>query len=389
MKHYFLALVLGSVVLFTGCGNEQATTTITKQSVDLSLQSTGELLSSDTITLGPPMVRNGWQQKITYLVPEGNWVKKGQRILAFDKQAQMEFLRKAQNDLATEKQKLASQKLDSEQDQEQLKLDIAEAQMQLTKAQKKAEQDGDYAAQHDVKKLVIDLAIAKKELALSEFKRRTKQQQVEIEFNIIQAEVQRLEAEVEEFKAAIASLTIKAPRDGIAVYVQERDGSKPAQGDQIFVARKVIELPNLEKMQVKSTIPEQEVSRVSIGQKVKIHFDAIPNRVFNGKVSSLGQVVRVKSRQEPSMVFDAQISIDNPDRELMRPGMAARLSIVEDQLSDVVLLPESSIHYDGDDSLVFVKSVIGKSSKPVNILGRQNGKVIVTGDLADGDEVFL
>lgn len=384
----FIALV--SCLALMACQQDDVkTVNVSKTTFDLSLQSTGELASSDTVTIGPPMVKRGWQQKITYLIPEGTWVKKGQKIVAFDAQQQMEFLREANNKLAQEKQKLQSQNLDNEQNEQQMKLDVAEAKMNLTKAQRKAEQDGDYAAQLEVKKLAIELKIAEKAYALSQFKHANKIEQAEVEQEITKAEVARLQAEVNEYKKALGSLTIKAPKDGIVVYVPDHDGSKPAEGDQVYVARKVIELPNLDKMIVKTTIPEQDISRVTLGQAVKIKLDAIPDKRFSGKVSSLGQVVRIKSRQEPSMVFDAEITIDNPDVELMRPGMAARLNIIEKQLNDVVSLPESSVHYSGDKSFVFIKSMFGQSEKPVQIVGRQNGRVLVEGEIDSGDEVVL
>lgn len=387
MKTIIVFLFCG---LLCACGgDEQQRLSIELKQVSLSLKSTGELASDDTITIGPPSVRGSWQHKITYLIPEGTVVKKGQKIIAFDSQKQRERLRKANNELATEKQKLASQQLDSEQDLEQLKLDIAEAKMNLTKAQKKSAQDGDYMARLEVKKLEIDHKISLKAFELSTFKNQNKKQQVTVENEISRAEVERLQAEVKEFQQAIGKMTKMAPKDGIVVYLPNNEDSKPAEGDNIFMAQKVIELPNLNKMIVETTIPEQDVSRVAIGQLVQIKLDALPDRLFNGKIESLGKVVRVKSRLEPSMVFDAVISIDNPDSSVMRPGMSVRLDIIEKQLDKVIELPPESIHYDKDDSFVQIPSLFGSKQVAVKIVGRQNNKVLVTGELKDGDEVLL
>ncbi len=385
MKKFVIALLLGVLV---GCGSDAPSITAQIEDVNLSLATTGELASSETIEVGPPFVRRTWQYKISFIIPEGTWVKKGDVIVGFDAQQQHERLRTSKNKLATEKKKLQSQALDNEQNVEKLKLDIAETKMKLLKAERKSTQDGDYSRALDIKKLKIDLAIATKEMALITYRQGNKKQQVALDNQINQAEVERLTAEVNERKKAISDMKVKAPKDGIVVYLPGNEQKKPATGDNVFMAQKLIELPNLNKMIVRTTIAENDVSRISIGQKVAIELDAIQDKTFWGKVSALGQVVRVKSRQEPSKVYDATITIDEPDVELMRPGMAARLKIQERALTQVVSVPLKSIHYDNQQAQVFVKSALGKSAIDVAVLGQSAGNAYIKGDLSNGDQIL-
>jgi len=385
MKYLVIALCLGGLV---ACGNDAPTITAQVEDVSLSLATTGELASSETIEVGPPFVKRTWQYKISFIIPEGTWVKKGEVILGFDAQQQHERLRTSQNKLATEEKKLQSQALDNEQNVEQLKLDIAQTKMKLEKAQRKSTQDGDYSRALDIKKLKIDLAIATKEMALISYRQGNKRQQIVLIHQINQAEVERLRAEVKERKQAIGAMKVKAPKDGIVVYLPGEEQKKPASGDNVFMAQKLIELPNLNKMIVKTTIAENDVSRISIGQRVAIELDAILDKTFWGKVSSLGQVVRVKSKQEPSKVYDATITIDDPDVELMRPGMAVRLKIQEQQLSQVISVPLKSIHYEKHQAQVFVKGTLGQSAVDITVLGQSAGSAYIKGDLSNGDQIL-
>ena len=380
---------VAAALLLSGCNDEQPTLTAKKEQVNISLQSTGELASSDTVSISPPMIRYTWQHKITFLIPEGTWVEKGQQIVRFDTQQQHEKLRETLNQLATETQKLASKKLDNEAEQESLKLKIAEAKMELKKASEKAKQDGDYAAKNDVKKLLLDLEIAKKSLELANFEYSNHQQLAEVEQEMISANIRRLTSQKNERQQAIKSLTINAPKGGIVVYLPEHDGSKPAEGDNVFFAQKIIELPNLSQMTVKTTIPEQEISRIQLGQQVEIKLDAIPNKVFAGTIESLGQIVRVKSKQEPRKVYDAVVRIESPDPELMRPGMAARLNIIEKQYDDVFVLPHSTVRTENNKHYIEVKTVLSNETKEVEILARQQDGIVVTGQIKAGDEVIL
>lgn len=386
MKRIIISLGL---LLLSACSNEAPSIAAQYEDVNLHLATTGELASLETIEVGPPFVKRTWQYKITYLIPEGTWVKKGDVIVGFDAQQQHERLRSSKNKLATEKKKLQSQSLDNEQNVEKLKLDIAETKMKLKKAQRKSTQDGDYSRALDIKKLKIDLAIAEKEMVLIAYRQNNKRQQIALEHQINEAEVERLRAEVNERQQGISDMRVKAPKDGIVVYLPGEEQKKPAAGDSVFMAQKLIELPNLNKMIVRTTIAENDVARISVGQKVAIELDAIQDTTFWGKVSELGQVVRVKSQSEPSKVYDATIVIDQPDVELMRPGMAARLKIQEQQLTQVITVPVKSLHYNEKQAQVFVKGTLGSRAVDVNLLGQNAGKAYIQGDLANGDQILL
>ncbi|NRA61245.1 MAG: efflux RND transporter periplasmic adaptor subunit [Psychrobium sp.] len=383
-------VILMSALLLVACNKQDEPVVKAKTSdVNLTLISTGELASSDTVLVGPPLVKRMWQYKITFLVPEGTWVKKGQPIMGFDAQQLHERLRNSKNKLATETKKLQSQALDSEQDIEKIKLDVAHTKMELLKAQRKSSQDGDYTAAIKVKKLVIDLELAKKKLVLYKYRQVNKKQQIALDYQINLAEVARLKAEVSERQNGINDLKVKAPKDGIVVYITDGEGKKSATGDSIFMAQKVMELPNLNQMIVKTTIAENDVSRVSVGQRVEIKLDAVQERSFWGKIESLGQIVRVKSRDEPRKVYDALISIDEPDIDVMRPGMAARLYIVEKELLQVVTVPQKSVHYDQSQAFVYIQGTFGHSRVDVTVAGRADGKVYIKGELSAFDEIVL
>ena len=386
MKRIIISLGL---LMLSACSNEAPSIAAQYEDVNLHLATTGELASLETIEVGPPFVKRTWQYKITYLIPEGTWVKKGDVIVGFDAQQQHERLRSSKNKLATEKKKLQSQSLDNEQNVEKLKLDIAETKMKLKKAQRKSTQDGDYSRALDIKKLKIDLAIAEKEMVLIAYRQNNKRQQIALEHQINEAEVERLRAEVNERQQGISDMRVKAPKDGIVVYLPGEEQKKPAAGDSVFMAQKLIELPNLNKMIVRTTIAENDVARISVGQKVAIELDAIQDTTFWGKVSELGQVVRVKSQSEPSKVYDATIVIEQPDVELMRPGMAARLKIQEQQLTQVITVPVKSLHYNEKQAQVFVKGTLGSRAVDVNLLGQNAGKAYIQGDLANGDQILL
>lgn len=388
MRTVLLAAV--AVFLFQACSDTAQLTVVAKEeTINLSIKTTGELTSSQTIQLGPPVIKNTWRHTISYLIDEGTWVKKGQKVMSFDSQEQIARLRELKNSLEAEKKKLQSDALNNEQNLESLKLDLAEAKMQLDRADLKAQYTDNLMTKIEVQKLQIDYEIARKNLEFGKYRNSNRQAQAHVDMEITEAEIKRLQAEVAEMEKAIRDMEVTAPKDGIVVYVPNNDGEKPAEGDQVSLIQKVVELPNLETMIIETTIPEQVINRVRVGQQVKIAIDAIPERAFAGEVASLGQIVRVKSREEPSMVFDAIIKIRDPDIDVMRPGMAARLEIIDRELENVVSLPASAVVYEQDQTYVRVNSLFGPQRRAVTIAGRQSGTVILSEGVSSGDEILL
>ncbi len=387
MRAFFLLL---AVFVLPPCSGEEASILVVDwSSVTLSITATGELKSSQSIELGPPKMKHSWQQKLSYLAPEGSWVGEGDKIMAFDAQAQHERLRELKNSLATEKQRLASQGLDNAQEREQLKLDLAEAKMALDKAEAKSKNIDGLMAHLEVRKLQIDLKIARREYEMARYRQRNRLQQMEVGDDIGRSEVERLNAEVNEQLQAIAAMEVKAPRDGIVVYKADHNGKKPAKGDQFTPVRKVVELPDLNKLIIESTVDEHQAHKIRQGDPVEIRIDAIPHRVFHGEVESLGRVVRVKSKEEPRKVFDVRILLRDADPEVLRPGMAARLSIIQGVVENAVAIPHNAIVYHDGQAFVRVKSVLGQRRQRVRVVSHQQDQVIVDSGLQQGDEVLL
>ncbi len=93
------------------------------------------------------------------------------------------------------------------------------------------------------------------------------------------------------------------------------------------MGRRVMELPDLSQLQVHLEIPERESARIAVGQAVKFVVDAVPDQQFHGEIIELASVIHTKSRNQPARVFDATVSMRNPDISVMRPGMSVSAEI--------------------------------------------------------------
>lgn len=324
----YLLLFLFYISL-TGC-SENSLNRIdnSKNDVKSFIQANGELASSDTVMISPPSVKFQWQYKVTFLISEGTKVKEGQQLVSFDSSQLKQKLAIKQSELRTAVKSLENVKLTTKAEHAKQKLTLAEMIKNREKTLTKWKQSKILDGKLTVKKLHIEFQLAKNEakrhqsiLLKSKESNRTKQA-------IESSKIDRLEKEVEALKSGIKRMTIMAPKSGIVMYRGDHQGNKVSVGDTVWMGRQLIEISSLDKIIVKAMVLEAEAGKLKLEQKVEIILDALPEKIFLGKISRLGKVYRRKSREQAKIILDTEVTLDELDKELMRPGMAARIKII-------------------------------------------------------------
>ena len=157
-------------------------------------------------------------------------------------------------------------------------------------------------------------------------------------------------------------------------------------GQYIQPGTSIVTLQQLDPIDVDFPVPEQDISRVAVGQPLEISVDAFEGRLFSGKVTSVDARVSIESR---TILVRAQVA--NPKGEL-RPGMFANVALLVGTGVDVVTLPRTSVTYSLYGNTVFVvksapaaAGAAQTSSDPQLIVER---RVVKTGETR-GDRVSI
>ena len=288
---------------------------------------TGEIESANSTFFGPPAVPNIWQYTISFMAPEGRVVKTGTPILKFDPQELVTQLRDKSNALNEKQKILEKQEIQARDVIAELKLKQQEAIADLDKARLKADIPIELLASRDYKENKLVLKQAEITRALREQELVKEQRVQDTEINILRREIDVLQAEVAQFQNSIDSMTIKAAGPGVVIHTVDRRNNKHEVGDNVWMGRRVMELPDLSRLQVHLEVPERESARIAVGQSVKFILDAIPDQQFYGEIIELASVIHTKSRSQPARVFDAVVSMNNEDSTVMRPGMSVTAEI--------------------------------------------------------------
>jgi membrane fusion protein (multidrug efflux system) len=204
------------------------------------------------------------------------------------------------------------------------------------------------------------------------------------DFDSATAQFHQAQATVDQYKAVIARKTLRAPFAGIVGIRQVNLGQYLNTGDP------VVTLQSFDPIYVNFSLPQQNLSQITVGQAVEITVDAYGDKLFKGRLTAINSLVDQNSRN-----VQIQATLPNSDTQL-RPGMYAKVKVVLPETQEVVAIPTSSIHYAPYGDSVFIvsdlKSQDGKTYKGVTEqfvkLGQSKGDLtaIVSG-LKVGDEV--
>ncbi len=288
----------------------------------------GELKAVETDSYSPPKVRRIWQYTIAFMAPDGSQVNPGEPVLMFKTDQLNERLMDKQGELNVKISELKNTEVGKVETLQNKDLAVEEKKMLLDKATRKAELPGSVIAQNEYQENQLNFELAKLEYQHAIDDRRLNEEKLHTEIQILEANIAKLTAEVEDLKNSIKSMRIMSKRKGIVMHQTDNGNNKYAVGDSVWGGARVTEVADLDQIIAELEIKENDMSRVAVGQKVKFILDAYPDMEFFGVIESLSKVVRSKSKNQPSKILDAQVTIKDLDLEIMRPGMSIKATIL-------------------------------------------------------------
>lgn len=293
----------------------------------------GELKAVETDSYSPPKVRRIWQYTIAFMAPDGSQVNPGQPVLMFKTDQLKERLMDKQGELNVKQSELKNTEVGKVETLQNKDLAVEEKKMLLDKAKRIAALPKSVIAQNDYQENQLNHELAKLEYQHAIDDRRLNEDKLITEIQILDANIAKLAAEVEELNNSIKSMRIMSKRKGIVMHKTDHSNNKYAVGDSVWGGARVTEVADLDQIIAQLEIKENDMSRVAVGQQVKFILDAYPDMEFNGKIESLSKVVRTKSKNQPSKILDAEVTIDNLNLEIMRPGMSIKATVLAAEAS--------------------------------------------------------
>lgn len=364
--------------------------TVHREDLVITVEASGELDAVRSSLIGPPLVPDKWDYKISFMAPESSVVRRGDPILAFDtasleterdkKQTEQEV---AAKDLERRTAELAVQVHD-------LEMQLTEAQSRERKAQLKAETPEELSAILDARLARLDLDLAHKEVASLRTRLENTRLAGEADLEALARKRDRAEGRVREIQESIAKMRMVAPQDGIVIYQADNQGEKKKVGDVAWATLKVMKIPDLSEMYGKAEIDEADAGRVIVGQPATVRLDALADAVYTGKVREIGRIVQEKSRGTAMKVYKIEVALDRTDTQRMRPGMRLNAQIEVDRVAGALVAPRDAVFLRAGGPVVFLGGAGGGWSERSVKLGRRNGRLVeILEGATEGDRLSL
>lgn len=213
---------------------------------------------------------------------------------------------------------------------------------------------------------------------------REKNANSKMDLDNAESEFENSKAAVEQLEAIIKKKNITAPFDGIV-------GIRLVNvGQMITTGTNIVAVHTLDPLYVNFNLPEQDLAKIKIGNKINVNVDAFPDKTFEATLTAIDSYVDPKTRN-----ILVQGTLSNP-QNILRSGIYARVQVDLGNDREVKAIPISSINYSPYGNSVYVISKAKDSKDPQRTavskfirLGEKLGDMTeVLEGLEDGDEII-
>jgi HlyD family secretion protein len=239
-------------------------------------------------------------------------------------------------------------------DVERSKASLAQSNAQLIRAKTEYERN---------QRLMADKVVSEADFQRSEADYRVAQQNVEAAKASVEASrfnVQSAEAALRDAAENLRKTTIYAPQSGTISKLNVELGDRVV-GTSQMAGTEMMRIANLNNMEVRVDVNENDIVRVTLGDTVEIEVDSYADRKFKGIVTEIantangvGTTAAASNSTDAVTEFEVKIKILNSSyRDLLakrakksypfKPGMTAAVEIITERKTGILSVPIAAV----------------------------------------------
>src|SRR5215813_14222490 len=293
--------------------------------------------------------------KIVYMPPEGTVVKAGDLVLELDSTNTLNKIKDTDEKIVAAENEIVRVKSQHESALRDLEVELSKLWLAYEQAKLKAKVPNEVVSRREFQEAQLALEKAKTEYEnhMNKIEQKKKEQAAELQVKIIEKE--KLKVQLDRAKTDLGGMRIKAPTDGMVLYNDHWNGNERRKlqiGDVVWGGWPVVQLPDLTEMEVFAQVNEVDGPRLSIGAHAEIKLDSYPDKAITGKIKDISETAIKASRMAKAKIFRVTISLDQTLMEIMKPGMSAQVSVAVSESQPDLLVPRSTVKFDGGRALV-------------------------------------
>lgn len=314
---------------------------VTRQDLNSTVSASGEIKPKTYVNVGA----NAFGRITRLHVREGEHVKRGQMLAQLenvqpgaDVAANRAALEVARTDVVAQAAALKT----AQADLERANADLERARLDYQRA------EGLYGAkliakaEFDAKKAAYDAAVATAEQAQA----RIAQSKAQLDSS--QRRIAQADATLVRANDILKKTEYAAPFEGVITNLPVREGETVVVGIQNSPGSTLMTLADMSVITAEVKVDETDIVNVKLGQSAEVTIDAMPKKVFHGKVTEIGNNAVVRSTglstsqsniaSQEAKDFKVVVTLDDPPENL-RPGLSTTAKITTATKKDAVSIP--------------------------------------------------
>ncbi len=160
-------------------------------------------------------------------------------------------------------------------------------------------------------------------------------------YQVSDARLKAIEAQVAVAKKALADTVVTAPQAGI---ISQRHAQP---GEKLPVDGRILTLVDLAEVEVEAAVPASDIPSIRVGQEVSFRVEGFGERDFIGRIDRINPATQTGSR---SILIYAMLP--NKDGAL-KGGMFARGSVTLSRVAQALVIPISAVQENSGKAQVF------------------------------------
>ena len=365
------------------------TAVVAKEKLVRRITAEGNLKAVEATPITPPPPRGRPRpMKIAWMAPDGSRVAAGEVVLRFDPTDFDRQLKDGDADLAAAGAKLSREHVQADAAEDNREASASMAAMELEKTRKFRPKDAEIFSRHEIIESSIDEGLSRAKMEHARDAEAIEKKLTRSKLALIQVEKKKAELAIQQARAGLEAIEVKAPHAGILVFQRDWRGELPHEGEQVWPGQTVAEIPILSAMEAQVYVLEVDGGGLHPGIPARVALESRPDVEYEAVVKQVDDLAQPRIPDLPVQYFAMTLSLARTDEAVMKPGQRVRATLILDRDAALVV-PRQAVVERGGKNLVY--RLEEGVFRPVEVeLGASTpGRVVIEKGLRAGDRVAL
>lgn len=386
MKHYYFLPLLLMLACGPAAHDQVVTQDVVRGEFVIAVEGEGRLRAVKATPILVPQSDKPFI--LSWMVPEGSFVKAGDKVVTFDASEMQLRQEEIQSELRRIGIDTAIQGRGNALETTDLNGQIELLEDERQQAQAFAPRDERLYTRNQIIESEVDIGFLGKKVDYYGAKRDRHLRKAKTDEEIQGLNRKSQEVQLHQVTQNLQSLEVLAPHDGY-FYPQSWGREQIMVGQRCWPGMKIGELPDMTTAEAVVYILEKEASGVRAELDAEITLDARPGFPYKAKVKQVAPLAKPIDRGSPVKYFEVVLTLLESDGQYMHQGGINQARIFIDRQDQVIALPNQIFFHDDKTNWVYVKKGQVFEKRTVTLGRRGPNRTVVESGLEPGDQVAM